>query len=405
MGAAGTDKFVRVNGSELNVMGKDKKISVITPVYYGKKYLKGLIRQMEVCQEKLMEPWKMEFLIINDAPDDPIAEEIHKSETVEIRIFNSAINKGIHGARVFGLSCAVGAYILFLDQDDRILPDYMQSQIQVIGDADAVVCRCIHEKKPLYQRDLPFESVVTKEYMMTKGCPIISPGQVLLKRTSIPKVWERNRMHCNGSDDYLLWLCMAAQNRTFALNQKILFEHVVDENNLSLDFGRMRESEKEMYGILAKEKVFPEKDLQKISVMLKGVSAQRMALLAKFRKMFMVLNQMMEYRESGYPVGKYLKTSGVDKVAIYGAGYVGKRLVGELREHSVDVAYFIDRNADYLEETIPVYKPEDPVGQVNMVIISLVGECEALKRDVLERYGCRVNTICEILGNMREKMP
>ena len=160
-----------------------------------------------------------------------------------------------------------------------------------------------------------------------------------------------------------------------------------------------------MYGILAKEKVFPEKDLQKISVMLKGVSAQRMALLAKFRKMFMVLNQMMEYRESGYPVGKYLKTSGVDKVAIYGAGYVGKRLVGELREHSVDVAYFIDRNADYLEETIPVYKPEDPVGQVNMVIISLVGECEALKRDVLERYGCRVNTICEILGNMREKMP
>ena len=45
--------------------------------------------------------------------------------------------------------------------------------------------------------------------MMEKGNPIISTGQVLMRRASIPGVWMENIMETNCADDYLLWLCMA----------------------------------------------------------------------------------------------------------------------------------------------------------------------------------------------------
>lgn len=52
----------------------------------------------------------------------------------------------IYGARVRGLENSSGKYVLFLDQDDQICPDYFLSQLQCIRDNDGVVCQVIHEK-------------------------------------------------------------------------------------------------------------------------------------------------------------------------------------------------------------------------------------------------------------------
>ena len=60
-------------------------------------------------------------------------------------------------------------------------------------------------------------------------------------------------MKTNCADDYLLWLCMTAQGAKFALNQDILFEHVVHGNNLSLNSRRELSSLEEMCEILCKK--------------------------------------------------------------------------------------------------------------------------------------------------------
>lgn len=373
-------------------------ISVIVPIFHGKKYIKGLIKQMEDCAVRLQgdkEARIIELILVNDAPDEKI--ENQNSMLCQITVYNTDHNRGIHGARVFGLSRSNGQYVLFLDQDDSIFPDYFSRQVQCIQHGDASVCRCIHEKKQLYNADFRFEEVITKEHMLTQGCPIISPGQVLLRKSSIPEVWKENIMMSNCADDYLLWLCMTAQGCRFVLNQDILFEHTVDEENLSLDYKRMILSENEMYEILKNNKVFNEKDLCRISAMLKKVVFDRFALLEKFRKMFMVLNKVMACREAGYPVGGHLKLEGIHTAAIYGDSYLGKRLMGELEGYGIKVAFFIDRNADYLEEKVPVYTLEDAPDGVDAVIISMVQNFKTVMVELKKKYHIKIFTISEIV--------
>lgn len=132
-----------------------KRISVIVPIYHGRKYINGMIAQIESCVAECRGEYALELLFVNDSPDEPI--DSLSSEKIEIRVIETNRNRGIHGARVRGLEHCTGDYILFLDQDDRIRPTYFSSQLAHLGDSDAVVCRLLHEGRQFYDTRMPFE--------------------------------------------------------------------------------------------------------------------------------------------------------------------------------------------------------------------------------------------------------
>lgn len=374
-------------------------VSIIVPIYHGNHYILRLVQMVEACQKILDDSIVLELVLSNDDPERDIEEEIH-SDIIRIIVLNTKINRGIQGARVQGLKISSGGYIVFLDQDDILYPDYVKSQMCHIGEADAAVCRCIHENRQFYNADMKFEEVVSEEYMLTRGDPIISAGQVLLRRQSIPETWTGSIMETNCADDYLLWLCMIARNAEFTLNQDIVFEHTVNGDNLSLDYKRMLLSLNEMYDILSQNKVFDKERLKKISAMRQNALLDWIALLEKFREMFMALNRIAVCRETGCPFGKRIKDKGIRRVAVYGDGYLGKRIMGELREYHIETAFFIDRNADYLEEEVPVYKLEDAPGNIDAVIISLVQNYNPVKSILKKKYNVGIYTIREIVEDI-----
>lgn len=375
----------------------DSFVSIIVPLYHGKKYIPKLVDMAEMCKERAASQVKIELILSNDDPGERIEETLF-SDTIDILVLNTKENRGIQGARIRGLKAGKGEYVVFLDQDDILYPDYVSSQMLHIKDADAVVCRCIHENKQFYNADRKFEDVVNKEYMMEKGNPIISAGQVFVRRSSIPTVWLDNVMRTNCADDYLLWLCMVAQGARFALNQNILFEHVVNGENLSLDNRHEMLSLDEMCGILSRNKVFEEQGIQQIMNMRQNVLYERIGLLEKFREMFFVLNQMAECHEAGCPIAKRLTLDGIWRVSIYGAGYIGKRLRGELREYHIDTVFFIDKNADYIAEEIPVYQLEDAPEDIDAVIVSLVRNCDSVVNALKKKYKIRIYTVKELMS-------
>jgi len=377
----------------------DNTISIIVPLNQGKKYIPALIKMAEICQEKTQNQVKIELILSNDNPYEKLEKPLF-SNAIMICVLNTEINRGIQAARIEGLKAADGEYIVFLDQDDILYPDYINSQLSCIGDADAAVCRCIHENQQFYNADRKFEEVISKDYMMQKGNPIISAGQVLIRRASIPKVWTENIMKTNCADDYLLWLCMTAQGAKFALNQDILFEHVVHGNNLSLDSRRELSSLEEMCGILSKNSVFDEQGMKQIRSMCQHVLCERIGLLEKFREMFFVLNKMTVCREAGCPIGKKLQSEGIQRVCIYGDGYIGKRLAGELKEWNIETAFFIDRNAQYLTEEIPVYQLEEAPIEVDAVIISLVQHYDSVRNELRKKYKTQIYTVQEVLEDV-----
>lgn len=370
-------------------------VSIVVPLYQGKQYILKLLEMIEECQKKANQLAKIELILSNDEPNEKIGTFF--SGTIDIHVLNTDQNRGIQGARIRGLEAGTGEYVVFLDQDDILYPDYICNQIEEMKEADAVVCRCIHEGRQFYNESMIFENVIHKEYMLTKGNPIISTGQVMLRRAAIPEVWLNCVMKSNCADDYLLWLCMIAKNAKIVLNQRILFEHTVNGKNLSLDVRRMKLSLDEMYEILAKNKVFDEQELRLISSMRENVLFEQTGLLEKFREMFFVLNKIMEYREAGWPIGKRLKAAGIQCVAIYGDGYIGKRLMGELRQSDIETLFFIDRNAEYLTEEVPVYQLGEAPENVDAVIVSLVRGSDLVKTNLQEKYRNRVYTVKEIM--------
>lgn len=376
-------------------------VSVIIPIYHGKQYIKNLINQIEVGRKKLSCNDKIELTFVNDDPAEILSID-YDSELIDISILQTDQNLGIHGARVRGLENSTGKYVLFLDQDDQIHPDYFQSQLGHIKNNDGVVCQVIHEKKMFYNKVTPFHKMMNKEYMFANGSPIISPGQVLLRRASIPVLWKTHIVENNGADDFFLWLCMLAEGKRFALNEQVLFEHIVKYGNASLDSYKMMCSEEEVVHILLESHIFSDEDNKSLENMLMKMKKKSLNNLDKFRKMFYVLDDWTTLEEEGRGIAKYLKDHKIENLAIYGFGPLGKKLIKRLEGSGVYVRYIIDQNAAFLETEYTACTLEDDLEEVDAVIITLVQGETKIKESIKRKLAVKVYTIGETINAISE---
>lgn len=376
-------------------------VSVIVPIYHGKKYIANIIAQAENCVALLDGNHSVELVLVNDAPDEILGE--YCSEKVHIKVIETDINRGIHGARVHGLSQAFGEYILFLDQDDLIAPEYLQSQLATIGDADAVVCRLIHAGKQFYNHTFPMEEIINLEFTLSKGTPMISPGQVLIKKDAIPEFWKSNIMQNNGADDWFLWICMMKEGNQFAVNQEILFEHVVDGKNASMQALKMHRSEKEVLEKLKKHPLMSKADIEVFQNTVQNTLERYLIWLEKYQALSVLCDRWLGLKEKRQRISSYLMGKGIRTVAIYGVTDAGRRLYEELKEDGIEVVYYIDRNAPFLTEEIPVYPLKQGLPAAELVVISLVQYEKEIARDLQSVGMQRIVTIFDLIGETERR--
>ncbi len=108
-----------------------KKISVIIPMYNVAEYISKCIDS--VYNQDLDEE-DFELVIIDDAsPDESltIAQEITKKRSNVVIV--SQENKGLGGARNTGIHYSSGAYLLFLDSDDWLLPNTLKDLVDLMS--------------------------------------------------------------------------------------------------------------------------------------------------------------------------------------------------------------------------------------------------------------------------------
>lgn len=233
-------------------------ISIITPFYNGNEYISQLVNNINYNAINLHLKYpemKVELIIVNDSPqtDINIDDNTEKSEIL-LSIVKNNENMGIHYSRVHGLKYAKGNYIVFLDQDDVIYKDFLLSQIENIKENDVIVCAGVHACQDkdirIYKNKYQHNCVKDLNKYISVRQQIISPGQCLIKKTSIPMQWCKMIMKNNGADDYFLWILMLAQKRKFAINGRLLYKHVITGNNKSAELRNMDKSVDEMVGYL-----------------------------------------------------------------------------------------------------------------------------------------------------------
>lgn len=104
-------------------MNKIKEVSIIIPVYNIKKYLRQCLDS--VINQSFQ---NTEIIIINDCSTDGsynIIEEYQKKYP-DISVVSLEKNLGLGNARNEGLKIATGKYIVFIDSDDWVKPDYIE---------------------------------------------------------------------------------------------------------------------------------------------------------------------------------------------------------------------------------------------------------------------------------------
>ncbi len=324
------------------------KVSVITPIYKGEKYIDRLIAMIYSNYIWLVsDRYKnisVEYILINDSPNKIINMNRHidrfnkvycnakgdiltKNQDVyethddcekycigdfSIVFVNNEVNCGIHKSRVNGLNRATGDYVMFLDQDDLITKNALLKLLNkaIETDVDVITAngyRKWSQKKytRIYKRHMA-QRLVCKENIYIYGTDMIfSPGQCIIKRTSIPDEWKADILKDNGCDDCYLWLLMFDKGRKFATIRNGVYCHIENDDNYSNSYNAMEKSFFSMCDMLEANKHYSIKKVHTLKrrYMLKSYFKNEKNILKKLVKIiknFDIIIITVMYKVSGY---------------------------------------------------------------------------------------------------------
>lgn len=123
-------------------MVNNKRISIIVPVYNVEKYIRSCIKSV------LNQTYSnIEILLVDDGSTDNSGIICDKYAASDCRIIVvHQKNAGLSAARNRGISEACGDYITFIDSDDYIAPDYIESLYSGLQETNAQICICDYQK-------------------------------------------------------------------------------------------------------------------------------------------------------------------------------------------------------------------------------------------------------------------
>ncbi len=114
-------------------------VSFIVPVYNAEKYLSRCIDSL-LAQTYI----DYEIILVDDGSSDQsnqICNEYRQKDKKRIRVIHKE-NGGVSSARNVGLKEAVGDFVAFIDADDYVFPDYLETLLQKATEngADVICC-------------------------------------------------------------------------------------------------------------------------------------------------------------------------------------------------------------------------------------------------------------------------
>lgn len=111
-------------------------ISVIVPVYQASAHLEPCIRSLLA---QTFSDW--ELILVDDGSTDGSLELCRRyaGQDARIRVLHQS-NAGVSAARNTGLAAAQGLWIAFVDADDWVEPEYLQTMYEKCGNAQISLC-------------------------------------------------------------------------------------------------------------------------------------------------------------------------------------------------------------------------------------------------------------------------
>ena len=178
-------------------------VSIITPMYNSGNYIKETI---ESVLSQTYQNWEM--IVIDDGSKDngPDIVRSYVLNDSRISLFSQA-NAGSAAARNNGIRRARGQYIALLDADDLWSPNFLESQIALMNEKQALVVhssyRRINEKSMEILSPYQARPIVTyKDMQMTNHIACLTG---LYDCSKYGKIYLREELK-SIRDDYAYWI-------------------------------------------------------------------------------------------------------------------------------------------------------------------------------------------------------
>lgn len=162
-------------------MDSNPLITIIVPVYKAEKYLDRCVESV-ICQTYS----RWELLLVDDGSPDRSGELCNMwcARDKRIKAFHKE-NGGVSTARNFGIDCAVGEWITFVDSDDWVSQNYLEAFVRNLKNEEKVIYLqgiqkfTIHKglnamfcyEDSFYSITEQLDSFVNNE-ILANGCPV-----------------------------------------------------------------------------------------------------------------------------------------------------------------------------------------------------------------------------------------
>jgi glycosyltransferase involved in cell wall biosynthesis len=229
--------------------GSSPLVTVVIPCYNQGRFLG------EAIESVLSQSYSdFEIIVVDDGSTDDTAQVASRYEEVheEVRLIRQE-NRGLAGARNRGLAEARGEYVVFLDSDDRLLPNALEVGVRELEARPQ--CALVAGRQTLIKEDgspssyepqlagsqrrlLPPRHIGGDIYLTILSRKYhIFCGTVMYRRFVFDDVGQFDP-ELKASEDYDLYFRIARKYPVYC-HDKVIFEYRKHSTTMTRDHGRM----------------------------------------------------------------------------------------------------------------------------------------------------------------------
>jgi glycosyltransferase involved in cell wall biosynthesis len=211
-----------------NLSGNKMKLSVIIPCFNHGLYIQDALESVSECRGV-----DYEVIIIDDgSTETDTIEKLHQLKSQGFQIITQP-NLGPASARNAGISAAVGKYILTLDADNKVHPNYIKKAVKELesGNYDIVYGKPIFFGENIIERKFKVSAFIGNDLFINNS---IDTCAIFKKEVWTILGGYDEKIPYHGNEDWEFWLHAYTRGLKFKfLNEGLYYYRILSTSLIS----------------------------------------------------------------------------------------------------------------------------------------------------------------------------
>ncbi len=120
----------------------------------------------------------------------------------------------------------------------------------------------------------------------------------------------------------------------------------------------------------------------------------------KFKMYYNVMNQWLQHKHNNKNLSEYFERKEYRRIAIYGLGELGNRLIDELKDTKTEVVYGVDRNINNTYCSVSAYALDefsDAAEDVDVIVVTPIFAYDEVVSELKNLVSCDIVSLEDVV--------